>query len=180
MIIEIPFSSPDELLIKEGETVDFNTPLIKKSQTKKEIINIAQKLNVDFLKIFKFLKKFVGENVSKGDVLAEKKGFITSKKIISPINGIITLIDHNTGEMIIESHLNTGEILKAFFVGKVNEVKKDRFYLKVKKGISFDTKDSSDIFGGSCFYPSNLSFFSLKSEEVANKIIISEKFDSLL
>lgn len=180
MIIEVPFSSQDELLIKEGDLINLDTPLIKKARSKKVIINIAEQLNVNFLKIFNFLKKFVGETVSIGDILAEKKGLFKNKKVISPVNGVITQIDHNTGEMIIETQAENNQLLKAFFTGKIYQIKNNWLHVKVKKGISFNIKNASGNFGGKCFYLESLNFFSLVAEEVAKRIIIAEKIESVL
>lgn len=180
MIIEIPITQSDNILIKENQSVDFNTPLLKKTQTRKEIINIAKLLDVSYLKIFKYLKKFVGENVKKGDIIAVKKGLITDKKIFSPCEGIITQIDHNTGEIIIETTTDKEEFLNAFFIGKVVSIKDNIIALKIKKGSSFNTKNSSDNFGGLWINLPGLNYFSLKSEDVTNKIVIVEKLDLLM
>jgi len=60
MLIIIPLSISDHCLLKEGQTVDFDTPFLQKRIEEEVNISISKNLNVPPQKIFHYLKKFVG------------------------------------------------------------------------------------------------------------------------
>ena len=93
--VKIPEGS--ELLIKSGQNVDFETPFIKTNQAAQLKISLAKKLSIPQDKIFRHLQKFVGEPIVKGDVLATKKNFLSTKKVTAPVDGVIKEIDHVEG-----------------------------------------------------------------------------------
>ena len=98
--LKIPFSV--HLLVKEDQLVDFKTPFFE-FKTKKDInISVAKKLSIKPDKIFRYLKKLVGETIEKGEIIAEKKTFLSSKKIVSSHSGLIKEINHDLGEITLE------------------------------------------------------------------------------
>lgn len=175
MVITIPLNTnKGKILVKEGDFVDFNTPILERNEVKNKILNVAKILKIKPDKIFNYLKKFVGEEVKKNEIIAEKKDFFSHKKILSEEDGLITNINHETGEIIIEyQDKQTSKKIFSFFTGKIEKIEKEIITLKVKKKISFPTKNSSNNFGGKVFYFSHeVNFFSLKEEEVKDKIIV--------
>jgi len=53
---------------------------------------LAQQLGVSSKTVIKYLKKALGQKIKKGEVVAEKKGFIGKKEVFSPIDGILDSI----------------------------------------------------------------------------------------
>lgn len=168
-------------LVKENDVVDFDTPLIEIKKIRNYSINISKILNVKKNKIFNYLKKFVGEKVNKGEIIAEKKSFFDNKKIKSEISGIITNINHETGEIIIDSvESENSTIIKSFFKGTIFKINKNKLELKVKKLKAFPVKKSNSDFGAEIIYFDNdLNFFNLKEEIIKNKIFCVKSLPNL-
>ncbi len=178
MIIQYPLPEEVELIIKKGDKIDFSTCLFENNQTEKIEINIADKLSINPKKIFHYLKKLVGEEVKKNDVLAIKEGLFSSKKILSPVDGIITEINHDQGSIIIKTNSDKKEKYLSIFKGIVDNIEKNFLKIKLNKGQSFSVKNKSDEFGGEIFIYNNQLFYDLKTEDVEGKIIISESLSS--
>ncbi|GIW64555.1 MAG: hypothetical protein KatS3mg092_0488 [Patescibacteria group bacterium] len=178
MIIQYPLPEEAELIVKKGDKIDFSTCLFENNQIEKIEINIAAKLSVNPKKIFHYLKKLVGEEIKKDDILAIKEGFFSSKKFLSPVDGIITEINHDQGSIIIKTNSDKKEKYLSIFKGTVDNIEKNFLKIKLNKGQSFSVKNKSDEFGGEIFIYNNQLFYNLKTEDVEEKIIISESLSS--
>ncbi len=77
--MNLSFSLPQNstCLLKVGQKVDFETPFFAGRKSEDVTILIAEKMGIPPAKIFTYLKKFVGDTVKKGDILAAKKGLLT-------------------------------------------------------------------------------------------------------
>jgi hypothetical protein len=113
------------ILLPEGYTakVAVNDKLMvgdiiaEKKGTSENIINVAFYFNIHVSDIHKILKKNLGDAISEGEVLAEKRSGLrkASKKLISQFSGTITKIDKENGDVGIrrasssigEEHLAT-------------------------------------------------------------------------
>jgi len=71
----LPFPKTVSVFLKKGQEVDFDTPFLDTEENVNIQIPIANSLNISPSKIFNFLKKFVGENIKKGDIIAVKRDF---------------------------------------------------------------------------------------------------------
>ncbi len=165
--------------MKSGQTVDFNTPYLEKKLSTNVEIPVAKKLGVAPKHIFRYLKKFIGEKISRGEVLAIKKGFLADSKVICDEEGTIKEIDHDKGTVTLSVPQEENDIVNAFFKGEILEIKKDAVLLKVKKGRSFPLKNATDNFGGEIFYLSGEKS-SLSESQIKNKIILAENVNSYL
>ncbi len=65
MQISISYPSSFKCLLKQGQNVDFNTPYLEKKISVDVSIPIAKKLGVNPTHIFRYLKKLVGEKLTK-------------------------------------------------------------------------------------------------------------------
>src|SRR5690348_13796047 len=101
----IAFTVPleSDILIKKGQEVDFDTPFVKAAETQTIEIDLAKKLSTAPKNIFQHLKKFVGEAINKGDLIAQSSSLLSSKSYYSEQQGVIKEIDHNRGVIIIET-----------------------------------------------------------------------------
>lgn len=147
MILDIPIDPEKKLAIKVGDTVDFTTPLYKNKEKSEERIEVAELLSIHPKKIFQHLIKNVGDSISSGDLLAEKKSFFSDKRVTSHIEGIITEVDHIEGIVLIETLKETLSEL-CWFAGHVEEVSKKDIKIKIGKHHSFEAKYVERDFGG--------------------------------
>ena len=175
MIINIPIPEDVKYLIQTGQTVNFDTQLIEIKERVDIAIHISQKLNIPSDKIFMYLKKFVGDDVNKGDILAEKKGFMTKQAVISEDEGIIKEVNHDSGEIVISATKGRENQIKAFFKGEVLDLKKNSLKLKVHDGHAFTLKQASADFGGELHYLGDDS--DLVSQEIAEKVLLAENIN---
>lgn len=172
----ITFSVPvkEKLLIKQGQEVDFSTALFKKDEEEEKIISLSQLLNISPQKIFLYLKKFVGEEISRGDLIAEKKGLLDKNQYFSEYDGVLKEIDHEKGNLIITTHIATKQVKHAYFKGKVEEIKQNEVTLATKETKKFSLKETTMDFGGVVLFADEESLGNLAPEEVKNKIIVIE------
>jgi len=172
MIITVPFSKYDNCLLKEGQVVDFEDPFLQKKVEEEVSISISKKLNVAPQKIFHYVKKFVGENIEKNELIATSKGFFSTKEIISKYSGLIKEINHSDGTIKVLSRTEAENTLLSFFKGKVNKVKEDDLSVDIGKGEQVPGKNIEINFGGKIFLYENNSEFN--SENVMGSIVVCE------
>src|SRR3990167_9049048 len=101
MTISFSLSLKDKPLIKVGQEVDFTTPLIKKGAQEEKTIPISSALRISPSKIFLYLKKFVGDEIKQGELVAEKKTLFDKRQYLSEYDGTIKEIDHENGNLIV-------------------------------------------------------------------------------
>ncbi len=128
--IQIPTGS--HVKAKAGEITDFKTPLFEIASDAEHVIPLAQKLSVSPSKIFHHLKKFVGEEVKKGDLLAINKGLFSTKRVISDYGGKIQEIDHTEGTIIITIKGKKNTVYSPI-IGEVVEIRNKEINIKIKK-----------------------------------------------
>ncbi len=170
--IQIPTGS--HVKAKAGEITDFKTPLFEIASDAEHVIPLAQKLSVSPSKIFHHLKKFVGEEVKKGDLLAINKGLFSTKRVISDYGGKIQEIDHTEGTIIITIKGKKNTVYSPI-IGEVVEIRNKEIIIKIKEGKEFNLKKASGDFGGEVYYYKNaLASTLISSLDVINKILIAE------
>ncbi len=173
MTINFPVPAETNCLVKNGDTVDFHTPIFEKKFSKEIRLNVAGELAINPKNIFRHLKKLVGDKINQGDIVAEKSGLFSSKKVKASYEGIIKEIDHNLGELIIEtSDKNKKQILSPF-KGEVEKIGKNELLINVNKGHEFGLKKASGNFGGEVYYLKQA--LTVTTNEVENKIVFAEK-----
>lgn len=176
MILTIQVPEGSRVLVKAGDSIDFGMSLFEIPSKSDSYISFAQKFRVEPSKIFRYLKKFVGEDVKKGDILAVKKGLFSSIAIKSDYEGIIKEIDHSQGHMVITSK-GKKNMVNSFVIGEVIEMKDKKISIKVKEGKEYYLKKTETDFGGKALYFKDPSM-NLSDHEVSNKILISESLSS--
>ena len=162
MILEIAIDPEKKLVIKIGDKVGFDTPLYKNKEKAEERIEVATLLSIHPKKIFHHLKKNVGDIVTVGDLLAEKKSFFSDKKITSHIEGIITEVDHIEGVVLIETQKDTS-FEYCYFAGHVVEITKKHIQVKIGKHVQLPAKYVEKEFGGMIWLLSDQTTISFES-----------------
>lgn len=172
MHVTISLPEGSECLLTKGQDVDFTTPFLKAHNAVEMTIPIGKKLKIDGTKIFKYLKKFVGEKVQKNEVIATRKSFFLSHTIVSEHDGVIKEIDHTQGVVVIKTTSDEMTDRTSYFTGEITEVDKHEVVLKTKKGSSFKTSRSSENFGGEVWYGTEAALSSVTTEDVENRVVV--------
>jgi len=182
MIIKIKTPENGSLLIKGGDKINFNQPFFKKSLSQDILINLAEELKINPKKIFNCLKKFVGDPVKKDDLIAIHKDFFSTKKVVSPVNGIIKEINHQNGTITIKTEKDEKNIFLADFQGEVQAIKNNQIELRVKKLISSLIDKTDKNIGGQCLYLTENSTIitDFNTIIIENKIIITTLINEIL
>jgi len=113
-----------EVLIKEGDTVEAEQIIARAYLPGDvELLNIAGQLGVSGDEIKPYLKKKEGDEVKKGEIIAESKGLFGMFKtqVKSPIDGVIESISFVTGQAILR-HPPQEVSIKAYINGTVEKV----------------------------------------------------------
>lgn len=173
MLFSIPFDPSARCLLKKGQKVVLGMPYLETGQDVVKIIAVANKLNIKPHDIFKSLKKFVGDTVEKGDVVALKKGILSSKTLKSEAAGIIREIDHEKGTITLSTSGQDRKITPAFFKGTVEAVYKDKIEINVEKCKQYALKSAPIVFGGEVLY---LEGASALTPQMSKKIVVSASF----
>jgi len=176
MTIFITLPEGSKCLLKEGQKVDLATPFIENEVSCEVKIPIAKKLEIDHDKIFRYLKKLVGEKIKKGDIIAIKKGFFGTTKVVSEYNGLIKEINHHSGELIVNTTNNDKKTIYCYFKGKIKNISENKIQLEVEKAEDFLLKTTTGNFGGAAYYYQEKT--DLKSEDINSKIVIFESISS--
>lgn len=95
-----------EVLVKEGDDVDFETIVARtKIPGDPTILRMAELLGVTNNDIPDFMLKKIGDNVAKGELLAKYTPFfgLIKKVVKAPINCTVENISTQTGQVIIRS-----------------------------------------------------------------------------
>lgn len=177
MIITLPLPEKAKSLIKLGQILDVGAPLYEEFARKEIKIHIAQKLHIAPHTIFNHLKKFVGDEIDKGELLAEKKSLFTTAYCRSEFAGVIKEINHTEGVVLMG--IRTEDDIKYLspLQGSVEEVSKKEIKIKINKAKEYETKEVNGRMGGRSVYIQ--SEYDVISEEMVNgAIIIAEKLTS--
>jgi hypothetical protein len=177
MNLIIPLPEEGKCLLKAGQKVDFNTPFVEiKKEIEKEIL-LAEKLNVPAKKIFNYLKKFVGDQVNKDEIIAVKKGVFSDSKYIAEYQGIITEVDHEKGRITIKIQDEKDMIINCYFNGSIQEIKKTSLILEVKQKQEYTLKKCTRTTGGEIVYLNEIS--NETTTELEDKIIAIEEISDI-
>jgi len=111
----------------------------KKEKGIEEVIHVFQILRVPPQKIVKTLRKNLGDSVSKGDVLAIKKGRLRlgTKKIISEFSGTIVKIDEEKGDVLIHTGVGDKNLISIISPvdGIVDFCNNDKIVIKTERHV---------------------------------------------
>lgn len=171
--LTLPVENGD-ILIQAGQTVDYTTPILKKHAKQAVKIPLAKMLKIPANKIFQHLKKFVGEEISKNDLIAEYKTLLSIRRYFSEYDGQIKEINHRDGYIVMETAAEKSDMLRAFFKAEVESIDKNVLKLKVKQYVASELREASDLFGGDVFYYRPEVSVSLTEDQISGKIIVGD------
>lgn len=159
MLVTIPIPEGVKCLLKPGQEVNFGTPFLKTGKDVATTIPLSKKLGVPSSKIFRYMKKLVGDSIQKGEIIASKKTLLSEMHIKSENEGVIKEINHYEGSIIIVEKSEEQDAVRAFFKGVVEHVRKNEFDINLSGAKDFDLKKPEISFGG--------HFVVLESDKIA-------------
>ncbi|MFQ6053147.1 MAG: hypothetical protein ACE5OO_02810 [Candidatus Bathyarchaeia archaeon] len=115
---------PGEILVEEGERVDYDTVVARTAVPGEPVLVKASAiLGVDEDEVKDFLLKEEGDRVTKGEVIGRYRWLfgIINREVTSPIEGEIESISNITGQIIIRSDPIPVEV-DAYIPGRVIKV----------------------------------------------------------
>ncbi len=167
-----------------GEKITAGKVLAEKTVSgKDEVIHLAKDLNISPKKALNSLKKSLGSKVSKGDVIAIKKGKlgIGKKQLISEFDGTLIKLEEETGDLFVRVSVKeevVGEPLVSPVDGEVDFCNNEKIVLKTEKAAIIAEKTSGDSVKGKLLV---LDKKEIEDEdikkEVNEKIIAGKSFD---
>jgi len=136
--VTFPIPRHAKLYISPGDKINPQTFIAEESaKATEEILHLARIMNVNPVNIYQYFKKQLGEYVKKGEVIAEKKGILSSCIVRSPVSAKLVSIDIKKGTLSLLPELPK-KIHKVFFpfAGIVKKI--DKAFLEVEiEGIIF-------------------------------------------
>ena len=96
----LPILLPDgfQIKVKSGEKVSAGQVLAESEKSLAVSVSLGPNLGIKKNKVKKYLKKYPGDSVSAGEVIAEVKGVFGKKTVTSKISGIVSKFDEEAGE----------------------------------------------------------------------------------
>lgn len=102
--VRIPINSDTKLKISIGSVIHANTDFGESSGAQQlEELCLSEILHIKPKTVSRYLKISIGGEVSQGEILAEKKTFLSSYVLKSPYNGILKELDLKKGTLLISS-----------------------------------------------------------------------------
>jgi len=174
MLVSIHYPAGSELLVKHGQTVEYGQPFYREKKSSEIRIELSKALGVPPDKIFQHLKKFVGDEVKRSELLAERRGMMGSRQFHSEFDGVIKEINHNEGVVVLSAVSEEEGTVKSFFSGEVVETAKDHVKIKLKGAKAYDLKQAVETagFGAGVYYHHAGQQFT--EEEVLRKVVVSD------
>ncbi len=152
----------------------------KKEKGAEEIIHISQILGIPPAKIKKYLKKNLGDGISKSEVLAEKKGALFGgKKIISEFSGTVIKIDEEAGNV----NIHTGQsknpaVIVSPVEGTVDFCNNEKIVIKTdKETLVAKQAKGEDIRGELYIIEDEEVDFTKINSGVSKKIVLGKNFE---
>lgn len=173
--ITLPISENSKLLVSIGDHISGRTLMAKIHGSENlEIIHISKLLGVPNHQIIKYLQKKVGENIFSGDIIAQKKGIISSSAVRSPIAGKLVEMDLSKGTISLSRNSHVNHTNQEFPVsGKVVAISKSFIEIEVENTIYVLEKgEGEDVIGLLKFLPGDVIGVTDNYGEVDKTIIL--------
>lgn len=142
--IKLPLSPNAKVIVEVGDKIERNTKLATGvSESGENLIHLARLLHVDSTSIPKYLRKRIGQIVSSGDLLAQKKGFFSLHTVTSPVVGKISEIDLKKGTLTILSSEDSTDFVSPTS-GKVVKIDQNHIEIEIEGQVFKGTKGEGD------------------------------------
>jgi len=132
--VHFPIPHGAKVLVDAGATVGAKTVLVMPGKFEtSEIIPLAKILGIGKTKVARYLKKRIGEEVTSGDIIAEKRSFFSSSIIKSPTSGKLAQIDLSSGTLtLLVKKKETFDKIITPIAGRITNISKSYIELEVE------------------------------------------------
>ncbi len=174
-IINLPIPATSKILVEVGDNITNKTLLWKfPPGSHIETIHLAKLLGVSNNKISKYLQIQVGENIESGDIIAQKKGILSSSIVRSPLKGKLVELDLTGG---IVSLSKFPDVEKEAFLspveGKVTSISKSFIEIEINNSIFKSEKSQGKEVMGKLQYIREEKLSILQSyNDIENSIVL--------
>lgn len=152
MKIKVKLPEKSKIVVEHGQKVDFNTPLAHTAQKRMIFIPIAEMMNFQPQQIFRYIKHAIGDQVHKGDILAENTSFFSTRQYLSEVSGVLREIKHDSGIIAIEQNQEENTTMNCFFIGEVDGIYDGYLELKVEDVHTTKLQEEAPYFGALIYY----------------------------
>lgn len=178
MRIPVRIPTHNKLLVKEGQRADFGMPFLLAAHPKMTTLPLAQLMGCEPAKIFHIVKKSIGDTIVPGDVLAEHKSFMATKKYLSQISGILKSIDHEHGNLLIELAGSEPSQIMCHFSGEITGIYDGYLEIQTKHAKKGTVREALHVLGAMIFYAESPNH-PFSEEEIKDKIICARDIDRI-
>lgn len=135
--ILLPILDSAEIMVSQGQQISPGTVIQKTpSQSQEESVPISTILKLAPDRIVKYLTINTGDKITKGDIIAQKKGIFSTRLVKSPLTGKIVLIDLKKGTLVISGQSQNKNIeITCPIAAKVKNISKNEIELEVEAKI---------------------------------------------
>jgi len=176
--LRLPVFPHHVFLVGVGRQVTGKTVLAKQNVFFEEKpIPLAQLLHIAPSRVLSFLKKNVGEEVLIGDTIAEKRGFLHTLTVKSPITGILKEVDLTRGTLTVSKKQEKEEELISPVAGKILHVTNAYIEIETEGQLYKLQKGGGEAVSGELFYFAHeeIDMFDV-DENVSGKIVVCSTF----
>ncbi len=173
--VKLPVPRNATIVVDIGDKITQNSHYaILETKNTEKIIHLSRLLKIPPQDIQKYLVVRVGEEIHLGEIIAQKKSFLKTFFIRSPLDGKIKEIDFKKGIAVIGSSKedeDRGEI-KSPVAGKIIKINPTDLELELE-GMVLDVLDGggTDVMGEVISFDKSVDTFDLSSE-TRDKIIL--------
>ncbi|HLC94790.1 MAG TPA: hypothetical protein VJH96_04465 [Patescibacteria group bacterium] len=178
MIITLTVPQEAKLAISHGQHISFGDTLWEYTRYKDIMVDIARILKIPPHTIFHYLAKVIGAQIKKGEIIAAKKGMISSKRIHAPGDAILKEINHKTGTITLtpltfDNNVSTSSTTTAAapFTAKLIEVGENSIKVAFDGGYGFDVEPPTYDWGGEIVYIDTDTHQHMNEQDINRKII---------
>lgn len=182
--VKLPVPHNATIVVDIGDKITQNSHYaVMESKNTEKIIHLSRLLKILPQDIQKYLIVAVGEKIREGEIIAQKKSFLNTSFIRSPLDGKIKEIDFKKGIAVIDSSKedeDRGKI-KSPVAGKIVKINSNDLELELE-GIVLEILDGAgtDVMGTVICFDKSVDTFDLSSETRDKIILCSDITESAL
>lgn len=133
-VVNIPLKANTRVKVEEGQKIEKGETIASNFDDEKIIeINLSEILKIKGRDIFKFLKKKPTESIARNEILAQRKSFVSTLLVRSPIGGVISHIDLTRGTVHIKPEMpSSTQKITSPVAGVIRTIARDQIAIEIK------------------------------------------------
>lgn len=176
----LPITLPSDFspVISKNDAVMVGQIIAKRNSTSESTINIPHGLSITIRQAKKALKKFPGEKVQKGDIVAVRSSFFGGHTVLrSNVEGTVIRYERDSGNLVVKTAGQVADISELISPvdGIVKLCNNDEIVIDTDKNVLIGTSGIGEMAQGEVMVVDSTDPYYLNSKAI-EKIIICEKF----